>query len=135
MARRQDKLFAAPTAERAEPTGDGGPAPYLEYVAELSKVPTLTLHDEVASSPRPALEADFRQGQRPNVRKEARDDPYRLREEQAGDLEELYAEYASGSAGGAAKKKRKRAARAQGDSPPRAPARKRGTSGRKRRKV
>ena len=133
MARRQDKLFAEPTAERAEPTGDGGPAPYLEYVDELSKVPTLTLHDEVAVSPRPVLAADFRQGQRPNARKEARDDPYRLREERAGDLEELYAEYASGTAD-AVKKKRKRA-RAQGDSPPRAPARKRGTSPRKRRKL
>ena len=134
MARRQDKLFAEPTAERAELIGDDGPTPYLEYVDELSKVPTLTLHDEVAISRRPVLAADFRQGQRPNARKEARDDPYRLREEQAGDLAELYAEYASGTAAAVVKKKRKRA-RAQDESPPRAPARKRGTSARKRRKV
>jgi len=133
MARRQDKLFVEPTAERAALTGDDGPARYLEYIDELSKVPTLPLQDEVVVSPRARLAADFRQGQRPNVRKEARDDSYRLREEQASDLEELHAEYASGTAGSAAKKKRKRA-RAQGDSAPRAPARKRAASGRKRRK-
>jgi hypothetical protein len=133
MARRQDNLFAEPTAERAGPTGDGGPASYLEYVDELGKVPTLPLDDEVVVSPRPTLAPDFRQGQRPNVRKAGRDDPYRVREEQASDVEGLYAEYAAGTVVPAGKKKRKQA-RVQGDSAPRAPARKRAKSGRTRRK-
>jgi hypothetical protein len=133
MARRQDKLFTEPTAEHAAPAGDSGPASYLEYVDELGKVPTLALSDEVVVSPRPALAPDFRQGQRPNARREPRDDGYRLREEQASDLEGLYAEYVSGGNGAAAKKKRTRA-RAQGDSAPRAPQRKRAAGGRKRRK-
>ena len=99
---------------------------YLEYVAELAKVPTLDLHDEVVLSPRPALPADFRRGQRPNARKEARDDPYRVREGWASDLEELYTEYAGGAV--ASSKKRRRAQSAK------PPARKRAATGRKRRK-
>lgn len=131
LARRHDKLFIAPTTKHAALAVDGEPALYLEYVDELRKVPTLPLHDEVIVSPRPKLPVDFRQGQRPNARKEARDDPYRLREEQASDHEALYLEYASGAGG--PKKKSKRS-RAQGDSAARAPTRKRRQSGRKRRK-
>jgi len=133
MARRQDKLFVEPTTRRGDLAPGGEPALYLEYVEELGKVPTLTLGDEVVSFPRPSLPADFRQGQRPNARKEARDDPYALREERTGDLDLLYAEYAGGGSATTQKKKRKRAG-AKGDSATRAPARKRGPTRRKRSK-
>jgi hypothetical protein len=127
MARRHDKVFAVPTTERGDLAG-GDLALYFEYLEELRKVPTLTLVDEVVVSARPALPADFRQGQRPNARREGRDDPHRLREEQAGDLELVYAEYTGRAA--APKKKRGRA-RNDAANPP---ARKRSASGRKRRK-
>lgn len=121
-----------PAAEQGDPVADRESALYLEYVAELRKVPTLTLQDEVVVSPRPTLPADFRQGQRPNARREARDDPDRLREQQASEIEALYVEYASGAV---AAKKKKRRARAQSVSTERKPARKRAKNGRPRRKT
>jgi hypothetical protein len=97
MARRHDQVFAAPTTERGDLAGDGDLALYFEYVEELRKVPTLTVVDEVVAFARQPLPPDFRQGQRPNARREARDDPDRLREEQASDLERVYAEYTGGA--------------------------------------
>jgi len=62
---------------------------YDEYLGELDKVPVL--RDPVAR-PRPALQADFRQGQRPDARRESRPDAHSLREAHDGDLLSLYTE-------------------------------------------
>lgn len=126
MARRHDNLLVNPTTQDAD--AESGPALYLEYVEELLKVPTLTLHDEVVVAPRPTLPVDFRSGQRADARKAPRDDGYRLREERASDLEALYAEYAGGAEGLEKKGKKTRA-----DSATRVSVRKRGKGGRKRR--
>jgi hypothetical protein len=63
---------------------------YDQYVSELDKVPVL--RDSVPL-PRPALPADFRQGQRKDARKESRADAHTVREVLAGDLMSLYLEY------------------------------------------
>jgi hypothetical protein len=129
MARRYDNLFITMPMEHGAPFGDEH-ALYSEYVLDLLNIPTL--RDEVAA-PRPVLLADFRQGQRPNVRKASRDDPFALREERASDLESIYAEFSDGVAGptiAAAPTKKKRRAKPKGASAPRGPARKR--SGRAR---
>ena len=127
MARRHDNLLLKPTTQDADAASES--ALYLEYVADLLNVPTLTLHDEVVVSPRPTLPVDFRSGQRADARKAPRDDLYRLREELASDFESLYAEYASGVDGVENKKGKK----ARADSAARASVRKRGKGGRKRR--
>jgi hypothetical protein len=113
MSRRHDTIFADEAAHDRECFAGGAHALYLEYVSELLKVPTLTVADEVVAVPREPLPADFRQGYRPDARKEARRDPYLARDERKGDLEELYAEYESGAAATTKKKTKRKKTRAQ----------------------
>jgi hypothetical protein len=129
MSRWHDTILTDEAADDREEFADGAHSLYLEYAGELLKVPTLTLADEVVVTPRKPLPVDFREGHRPDARKEARSDPYLFREERRRDLEELYAEYERG-AGGATKKKRKRAQAPRAA----APKRKRSQSKPKRRK-
>lgn len=67
---------------------------YDEYVRGLEEVPTLV--DAVAPGPRPP--PDFRNGERPDQRKEPRPDAWLERESLSSEIERLYSEYASGSA-------------------------------------
>jgi hypothetical protein len=62
---------------------------YIEYLGELDRVPVL--RDPVALPP--AFPPDFRQGQRPDARKRARDDGEARRESRAVEIEKLYREY------------------------------------------
>lgn len=90
-------------------------ARYAEYLRALDEVPVLL--DVVSEPPRSQIR-DFRLGQRPNVRKAAREDAYLVRRQQAEGLADSYAEYAAflsasedeeaATANAAAKKKAKR---------------------------
>jgi hypothetical protein len=63
---------------------------YEEYVRVLDDVPVL--NDVVDAPPRIVIR-DFRRGERPDLRKHTREDPYTLREQHACDLEQRYREY------------------------------------------
>lgn len=65
-------------------------ARYAEYLRVLDEIPVLL--DVVSEPPRVGVR-DFRLGQRPNVRKVAREDAYAVREQQTIDLVCSYAEY------------------------------------------
>lgn len=111
-------LPSEPPPARSEPVershqpamGDAN-ARYAEYLRVLDEVPVLL--DVVSERPRVVIR-DFRLGQRPNVRKGAREDAYAVREQQALELEYSYCEYVEHVGEGAAfvpptpKKKAKR---------------------------
>ncbi len=80
---------------------DGAPERelYDEYVCELDKVPVLT--DLVAVTQR-ILQPDFRDGQRPDVRRAPRPDPLAVREAGAREAAVLYVEYSGVGNGTAA---------------------------------
>jgi hypothetical protein len=65
---------------------------YDEYVRGFEIVPVL--RDAVRMPAQPAPEPDFRLGERPDVRREPRPDPYTLRETKCAELARLYDEYA-----------------------------------------
>ena len=65
-------------------------AVYEEYLRMLDEVPVLS--DIVDEPPRIRIR-DFRRGERPDARKQPREDPYLLREQLAWDIEQRYAEY------------------------------------------
>lgn len=65
-------------------------ARYAEYLRLLDEVPVLL---DVVSEPRRVVVRDFRLGQRPNVRRAAREDAYAVREQQTLELVCSYAEY------------------------------------------
>lgn len=65
-------------------------ARYDEYLRLLDEVPVLV---DVVSEPPRVVIRDFRLGQRPNVRKAAREDAYVVREEHFAERERAYAEY------------------------------------------
>jgi hypothetical protein len=65
-------------------------ARYAEYVHLLDEVPVLL---DVVSEPPRAVIRDFRLGQRPNVRKAAREDAYLAREQHSAEREDAYREY------------------------------------------
>jgi hypothetical protein len=113
MFRRHDTTFAADAVGNREAYADREHALYVEYVGELSKVPTLTPADEVVFAPRKPLPVDFREGWRADARKESRRDPYLVRDEQRRYLEELYAEYECGLEGATKKKTKRKKARMQ----------------------
>jgi hypothetical protein len=65
-------------------------ARYSEYLRLLDDVPVLV---DVVSEPPRVVIRDFRLGQRPNVRRAAREDAYAVREQHAAEREHTYAEY------------------------------------------
>jgi len=81
-------------AERAEDfqraAAADADARYAEYLRVLDDVPVLF---DVVSEPPRVVVRDFRLGQRPNVRKCAREDAYAVRERQAAELAGYFAEY------------------------------------------
>jgi N-acyl-D-aspartate/D-glutamate deacylase len=84
---------AAPSApfERSyQPALADANARYAEYLRVLDQVPVLL---DVVSEPPHVVIRDFRLGQRPNVRKGAREDAYAVREQQANEIEQAYCEY------------------------------------------
>jgi hypothetical protein len=81
---------------------------YDEYVCELDKIPVLR---DPVELPRARLQADFRQGQRPDARRESRSDAYTRREAQAGDLLSLYVEHSQAAATPPKRAKRKKPAK------------------------
>jgi hypothetical protein len=125
MFRRHDTTYADDAAGNREAYADREHALYVEYIGELSNVPTLTSADEVVLAPRKPLPIDFREGWRPDARREARRDPYLVRDEQRRDLEDLYAEYERGPEGATKKKTKGKKARAQAPRAARAKAPKR----------
>jgi hypothetical protein len=79
------------TPTRAADEESGGHALYDEYVRGFDEVPVL--RDAVALPPRRSPQPDFRKGERPDKRAEARPDPYSAREVRLAETETLYAEY------------------------------------------
>jgi hypothetical protein len=67
-------------------------ARYEEYVRGLDEVPVL--RDVVHEPPRVVVR-DFRLGERPDARRQPREDPYTLREQAAREIDGRYAEYAA----------------------------------------
>ena len=94
-------------------------ASYAEYLRDLDDVPVLR---DVTHEPPRIPVRDFRLGQRPDVRRRARDDAYLLREYHAFDLEQRYVEYVealtkpapAARRGGTRKAARKKKGRAKG---------------------
>jgi hypothetical protein len=68
-------------------------ARYDEYLRLLDEVPVLV---DVVSEPPRVVVRDFRLGQRPNVRKAAREDAYAVREQHSAEREIAYVEYERG---------------------------------------
>jgi hypothetical protein len=78
------------TAEEHD-TGETEHSVYDEYVRGFDDVPTLL--DAVGPPPPRRHAPDFRQGERPDLRREPRVDARALRETKAADLERAYVEY------------------------------------------
>jgi hypothetical protein len=99
MARPKNSLEPAGVrrlrAERSSPDPLPGRtaevhARYDEYLRLLDEVPVLV---DVVSEPPRVVIRDFRLGQRPNVRRVAREDAYAVREQHLAEREDAYAEY------------------------------------------
>lgn len=71
---------------------DPASARYAEYLLLLDRVPVLR---DVVQEPPHVPTRDFRRGERPDVRRQPREDAYVLRERHARDVDEQYAEYSS----------------------------------------
>lgn len=100
-----DRVLEA-SAEWVEPDDDDlgaaeSFAVYDEYLQMLDQLPVLS---DVVREPPKVVIRDFRLGQRPDLRKTPREDPYTLLEQQTADLEERYREYAELCANGSAPK-------------------------------
>ena len=83
----------------------GGHALYDEYVRGFDEVPVL--RDAVALPPR-RVTPDFRKGERPDNRSEARPDPYSAREAKSAETAALYAEYVDPEVGRPKPKKKRK---------------------------
>jgi N-acyl-D-aspartate/D-glutamate deacylase len=81
---------SAPIERSHQPALADANGRYAEYLRVLEQVPVLV---DVVSEPPHVVIRDFRLGQRPNVRKGAREDAYAVREQQANEVEQAYCEY------------------------------------------
>jgi hypothetical protein len=91
---------AAPNAEL------GNQADYDEYLRGFDRIPVL--HDAVSVPVRTPPPPDFRRGERPDVRKDARPDSYTARQTNLAELDRLYAEYSDPSPAAPVKQKKAR---------------------------
>jgi hypothetical protein len=86
--------------------GLGNQAAYDEYLRWFDRIPVL--QDTVSVPVRPPPPPDFRRGERPNARREARPDSYTAREANLAELERLYDEYLNPSPAAPGKRKKSR---------------------------
>ena len=84
----------------------GNDALYEEYLRGFDRVPIL--RDAVVIPPPRIAPPDFRQGERPDVRRETRLDALSLRESNVAELELVYQEYVQAASRRTTSKKRKR---------------------------
>jgi hypothetical protein len=100
---RQTRPLEDPAATNGEL---GNQAAYDEYLRGFDQIPVL--QDAVSVPVRPPPPPDFRRGQRPDVRKEARPDSYTARQANLAALERLYDEYSRATSAVRAKRKKAR---------------------------